>query len=260
MEGRLKETEEKTEIPFAQFKRKGNIRKRSQPEGEPEEEIPTKIVSSKTKHNQRAKNNPLIRNLQNSKESSKMKPGAFTYESSRTAMPHGSTDQMASAYLETEPVRQPEKKSRTGPVKPPLNVRLTCRFDYQPDLCKDYKETGYCGYGDNCKFLHDRGDYKTGWQLEEEWEQKRKNKQNPEENFEAPKEEEFPFACPICRDSFTNPVVTKCGHYFCEECALEHNKKANNCFLCEEKTMGIFNNAHKLNQKIKERNREVASA
>jgi hypothetical protein len=26
--------------------------------------------------------------------------------------------------------------------------------------CKDYKETGRCGYGDSCKFMHDRGDYK----------------------------------------------------------------------------------------------------
>ena len=24
---------------------------------------------------------------------------------------------------------------------------------------KDYKQTGYCGYGDACKFMHDRGDY-----------------------------------------------------------------------------------------------------
>jgi RING finger protein 113A len=51
-----------------------------------------------------------------------------------------------------------------------LNVRYSVRFDYQPDTCKDYKETGYCGFGDNCKFMHDRGDYKTGWELEKEWE------------------------------------------------------------------------------------------
>lgn len=31
---------------------------------------------------------------------------------------------------------------------------------------QDYKETGYCGYGDACKFIHDRGDYKSGWELE----------------------------------------------------------------------------------------------
>jgi hypothetical protein len=41
----------------------------------------------------------------------------------------------------------------------------------QPDLCKDYKESGYCGFGDSCKFMHDRGDYKTGWQLDKEWEE-----------------------------------------------------------------------------------------
>jgi hypothetical protein len=40
------------------------------------------------------------------------------------------------------------------------------RFDYQPDICKDYKETGFCSYGDSCKFMHDRGDYKSGWELE----------------------------------------------------------------------------------------------
>ncbi len=28
---------------------------------------------------------------------------------------------------------------------------------------------GYCGFGDSCKFLHDRSDYKHGWQLEREW-------------------------------------------------------------------------------------------
>ena len=43
---------------------------------------------------------------------------------------------------------------------------MTVRFDYQPDICKDYKETGFCGYGDSCKFVHDRGDYKSGWELD----------------------------------------------------------------------------------------------
>jgi RING finger protein 113A len=43
---------------------------------------------------------------------------------------------------------------RAGPLKGQGNVRITCRMDYQPDVCKDYKETGYCGYGDSCKFMH----------------------------------------------------------------------------------------------------------
>ncbi|KAK1443451.1 pre-mRNA-splicing factor cwc24 like protein [Babesia gibsoni] len=59
-----------------------------------------------------------------------------------------------------------------GPVRASsTNVRTTLRIDYQPDVCKDYKETGYCGFGDSCKFLHDRSDYKSGWQLENEWQQ-----------------------------------------------------------------------------------------
>lgn len=30
-------------------------------------------------------------------------------------------------------------------------------------------DLGYCGFGDSCKFLHDRSDYKHGWQIEREW-------------------------------------------------------------------------------------------
>ena len=32
------------------------------------------------------------------------------------------------------------------------------------------QETGTCGYGDNCIYIHDRTDYKHGWQLEADWE------------------------------------------------------------------------------------------
>jgi hypothetical protein len=45
------------------------------------------------------------------------------------------------------------------------------RIDHEPCICKDYKETGFCGFGDSCKFIHDRGDYKMGWQIEREFDQ-----------------------------------------------------------------------------------------
>ncbi|KAK2196743.1 bifunctional Zinc finger [Babesia duncani] len=65
-----------------------------------------------------------------------------------------------------------------GPVRASAtNVRTTLRIDYQPDVCKDYKETGYCGFGDTCKFLHDRSDYKSGWQIEKEWQQQQQRRQ-----------------------------------------------------------------------------------
>merc|ERR1719310_974237 len=92
-------------------------------------------------------------------------------------------------------------------------------MDYQPDVCKDYKQTGYCGYGDACIFLHDRGDYKAGWQLDQEWEEEQKKKREREEriaNGEFVEDEEdddakrskgddLPFGCAICREPFVDP-------------------------------------------------------
>lgn len=58
-------------------------------------------------------------------------------------------------------------KGSYGPLRSNAQfVRSSIRVDYQPDICKDYKETGYCGYGDSCKFMHDRGDYKMGWEID----------------------------------------------------------------------------------------------
>jgi len=178
---------------------------------------------------------------------------AFTYESSGSAVSTGSSDSNATAHLQIE--EQSDKpKSRVGPLRAPLFIRQSSRMDYQPDICKDYKETGYCGYGDSCKFLHDRGDYKTSWQIEKEWELAQKDKAE-EENYEIPKtdEDEFPFACFICRNPFENPIQTKCGHYFCEKCARKHHEKNKKCFVCHQNTFGIFNIPHKLIARLKER-------
>eukprot|EP00762_Andalucia_godoyi_P001397 ANDGO_04892.mRNA.1 Pre-mRNA-splicing factor cwc24 len=48
-------------------------------------------------------------------------------------------------------------------------IRTSIRMDYQPDMCKDFKDTGYCPWGDTCKFAHIREDYKQGWQLDRDW-------------------------------------------------------------------------------------------
>ncbi|KAG7172589.1 E3 ubiquitin-protein ligase RNF113A-like [Homarus americanus] len=133
---------------------------------------------------------------------------------------------------------------RKGPIRAPDHLRATVRWDYQPDLCKDFKETGFCGFGDSCKFLHDRTDYKLGWQLEVESSKQRGADCDSDENWEIPSDEEhLPFKCFICRQSFTDPVVTKCRHYFCEKCALEHFKKSKRCYVCSENTAGMFNPA-----------------
>ncbi|KAI9295959.1 hypothetical protein K502DRAFT_303114 [Neoconidiobolus thromboides FSU 785] len=150
-------------------------------------------------------------------------------------------------------------KMKAGPIRAANNIRITNRFDYQPDICKDYKETGFCGYGDSCKFLHDRGDYKSGWQLEREWEEEQTAKRDrimkgvrqlEGASSSEEEEEELPFACLICRKPFTNPVVTKCGHYFCEQCALKKFQKTPKCFACNAQTGGIFDIAKNIIEKM----------
>lgn len=68
-----------------------------------------------------------------------------------------------------------------------------------------------------------------------------------DENFEVHDDEEFPFACFICRENFTDPIITLCGHYFCSECALNRNKNVTTkCAVCTKQTFGVFNKARKL--------------
>nr|AAR97523.1 zinc finger protein 183 [Xenopus laevis] len=145
---------------------------------------------------------------------------------------------------------------RKGPIRAPEHLRATVRWDYQPDICKDYKETGFCGFGDSCKFLHDRSDYKHGWQLERELEEGRYGA-NDEENYEVSSDEEdLPFKCFICRDTFKNPIITKCRHYFCEKCALEHYRKSQRCYVCNTQTNGVFNPAKDLIAKLEKHKAE----
>ncbi|GJQ78432.1 hypothetical protein Trydic_g11553 [Trypoxylus dichotomus] len=147
---------------------------------------------------------------------------------------------------------------RRGPIRAPANLRATVRWDYQPDICKDYKETGFCGFGDSCKFLHDRSDYKHGWQLEREWEAGEYGRESDEDkNYEINSDdEEFPLTCTICRKTFVEPIITKCKHYFCEKCALERYRKSTRCFICNTQTNGVFNPAKDLIVKLKNKEKE----
>ncbi|XP_044744635.1 E3 ubiquitin-protein ligase RNF113A [Coccinella septempunctata] len=148
---------------------------------------------------------------------------------------------------------------RKGPIRAPANLRATVRWDYQPDICKDYKETGFCGFGDSCKFLHDRSDYKHGWQLEREWaEGNYGHDDDDDKKYEINSDDEdLPFKCLLCRKSFVEPVVTKCKHYFCEKCALARFKKSSRCFACNAQTSGIFNPARNLMEKLKKREEQL---
>ncbi|CAO1627888.1 unnamed protein product [Jaminaea pallidilutea] len=160
--------------------------------------------------------------------------------------------------------KQSDSKGRMrGPVKAaPSNIRSVTVMDYQPDVCKDYKETGYCGFGDTCKFLHDRSDYLAGWQMEAAYlpnstarnlgEGDAAGEGNDDEEDE---EDEIPFACLICRQPFTDPVQTRCGHYFCSACAIKRFARTPKCFACGAQTGGIFNSAKKIIERMEKRRR-----
>ncbi|CAF1319981.1 unnamed protein product [Rotaria sordida] len=177
-----------------------------------------------------------------------------------------------------------------GPIRAPAHLRVSVRWDYQPDICKDYKETGYCGFGDSCKFLHDRSDYKHGWQLEQEWKEQsygavddnsqkylvgdkdnrsaawnafssgnknqshRQHHDQAESDDEEQDEDGLPIRCSICRNAFKEPVITKCRHYFCESCALSHFRVSPGCAVCQAATGGLFMPAKEIVAKLKQQN------
>lgn len=119
-------------------------------------------------------------------------------------------------------------------------------------------------------FLHDRTDYKQGWQLDQDWENATKGKNvkgkivasadrsrrgERDEDDEESMLEDIPFACIICQKPYREPVVTKCGHYFCEPCALGRYRKDPSCAACGAGTNGLFSTAKRL-KNLLERKKE----
>ncbi|KAG6090145.1 hypothetical protein E4U30_003283 [Claviceps sp. LM220 group G6] len=171
--------------------------------------------------------------------------------------------------------KDPDAPQRAvGPVKAPTNIRTITVTDFAPDVCKDYKKTGFCGFGDNCKYLHSREDYKHGWQLDREWDTVTRGKKNlggtvvasadrdragdnagDEDEEEDALLQNIPFVCIICEEDYKAPVITRCGHYFCEPCALKRYRKDPTCAACGAGTNGVFNSAKRL-KKLLERKRE----
>lgn len=195
-----------------------------------------------------------------------------------TAYAEYTKDETKSDILDNKATtKEVRNKFLAGPLRAPAFVRTTCVFDYQPNVCKDYKETGFCGFGDGCIYLHDRGDTVAGWQLEAQWEEKKKKKEKEKERqmnkfLKAGQSSGFgqsddysdsdvdddkpetphdgiPFACYICRGPFSDPVVTSCNHYFCEKCIMSKFGENPSCPICSKDTHGVFNFPQKLMMK-----------
>lgn len=193
--------------------------------------------------------------------------GAVMHHFETSADGPTSQKDLATSTNEHHPTKVVDRGNKflAGPIKAPTNIRTTCRFDYQPDICKDYKDTGFCGFGDSCIYLHDRGDTLSGWQLEQKWQEEQEakkkqqkeqidaflginNKKNDESAMALIMDDGLPFACHLCRDHFTDPVVTNCGHYFCQKCLLQRLKESTTtlCPICNKDTHGVFHEPTKL--------------
>uniref|UniRef100_A0A0K0F961 RING finger protein 113 homolog (inferred by orthology to a C. elegans protein) n=1 Tax=Strongyloides venezuelensis TaxID=75913 RepID=A0A0K0F961_STRVS len=138
-------------------------------------------------------------------------------------------------------------KKKIKIMRPSKYIKTSVRVDYAPDVCKDFKETGFCTFGDSCKFLHDRGDYKHGWEIERD--SNDQTTKDSDDKYVIKNDEEkdsTPTECPICEKEFTNPVITNCKHFFCQSCAINNFRKSKKCFTCGENTNGIFKNADKI--------------
>ncbi|KAI4278495.1 MAG: hypothetical protein LQ337_000978 [Flavoplaca oasis] len=200
------------------------------------------------------------------------RPPSTTQDTGITAIEPNDTYKGQASY-QSFIQKNPNAPTRTvGPVKAPTNIRTITVTDFAPDVCKDYKQTGFCGFGDSCKFAHSREDYKQGWELDKDWEIGTKGKKvgmggknitamnkgkGDEDEDEDAMLEGIPFACIICKKGYTNPIVTKCGHYFCEACALTRYRKSPACAACGAGTGGVFNGAKGL-KKLLDKKRDRA--
>lgn len=78
-------------------------------------------------------------------------------------------------------------------------------------------------------------------------------KQTEDESNSSSDDEDIPFACLICRKPYTDPIVTRCGHYFDSACAIKRFGKTPKCAACGAPTGGIFNRADKVIEKMKKK-------
>ncbi|TNM97037.1 hypothetical protein fugu_015193 [Takifugu bimaculatus] len=189
---------------------------------------------------------PSLRGVRKSKRSGQEKTTIKSIAASTTTS--------SSSSRKTRPWATPPPgwsgKGRSGP---PSTSEPQSGGTISQISAKIIRRQGFCGFGDSCKFLHDRSDYKHGWQIERELEEGRYGAGN-DENYEVSSDEEdLPFKCFICKESFKNPIVTKCKHYFCEVCALQHYRKSKRCYVCNTQTNGVFNPAKELIAKMEKR-------
>lgn len=120
--------------------------------------------------------------------------------------------------------------------------KLEFTVDQQLLICKDYHDTGYCTFGGACKYLHTRDDTYSTSQMETQAAWKAlKDRVDKAEADRLKKKTLEPGVCQICHKLLKDPVITKCGHKFCDNCAMKRYATDSTCAICGKDTEGIFN-------------------
>ena len=94
-----------------------------------------------------------------------------------------------------------------------------------------------------------------GWQLDKLAENPKKQVEDASDSDDS--DADIPFACLICRKHYTEPVVTRCGHYYCSACAIKRYAKTPKCLACGAPTAGIFNRADKIIDKVNKKRQKL---
>eukprot|EP01062_Namystynia_karyoxenos_P034290 TRINITY_DN25146_c0_g1_i1.p1 TRINITY_DN25146_c0_g1~~TRINITY_DN25146_c0_g1_i1.p1 ORF type:complete len:370 (+),score=84.83 TRINITY_DN25146_c0_g1_i1:68-1111(+) len=166
---------------------------------------------------------------------------------------------------------QLHEKGKAGGPKPATsaNVRVAGSFDLsKPHICKPYYRTGYCPYGDACKYAHLREDYMNMQQLDRKWEadQARRRVGDGGESDDSGGQQGEGLNCPLCSAEFAEPVQTRCGHCFCAACAERWHQQSPKglCAVCGTPTLGVFNRAGRIVRRLElreaERKRQARNA
>lgn len=91
---------------------------------------------------------PIVKIVKPASKSDQMKtkPRTLTGEEAKALI-----DTLTTKDLTEDEKPKPEEAS---------TIKTSLTVDYQRDVCKDFLKNGYCGFGDTCKFLHYREEYK----------------------------------------------------------------------------------------------------
>lgn len=91
--------------------------------------------------------------------------------------------------------------------------------DYNPMICRPYYETGYCGFGDNCIYRHDREEIEHSYELK----------------MESKPVLDLNKYCPGCSKNLDTLHVMQlsCSDEMCRDCARK-NVKSKQCQVCNK--------------------------